>query len=551
MPPTEIIDLSIETDEEEQLPLPRPTASRKQSNALETDFVFGGNQHGRAHAEFSTEGQRKRRRLSPTLLADDDVEVMNYNHTTKRVEVNGATGSFQVSAEAAVRSQRKEKQKLALPEARVTGTADSRWHEIDDPILCTSSAHEPVDSSPSKRRTARGPSVSSDDGLIDIAELRGRTATLAPTRGLQLSARTEALLSSLAASSDLNTKLDMPRDRDFISHIANTGKRNCELQSQGKRRQRESPLRDVTEASVNVKKKKNITEAEKKARDIEREHTRAGKAEKKQQEREEEKERKQLLKEEKVREKQLAADLAEVNKARTDKKISTPEMIVDLPTSIEGESVDTQIREFLKNLQVEATTYSSPVPNIIKWRRKVTAEFNRELGHWEPIPQEIRRESHVLCLLSAKDFVDMASVNPAEVDGQDLEAHVLKVKSKYDDSTAIYLIEGLEAWMRKNKNVRNRAYQAAMLRQTDGQRAGPATAGSSKRKKPEAEYIDEDMVEDALLRLQVVHSCLIHHTAIPVETAEWISNFTQHISTIPYRYIHPLYTPLTTYITLT
>ncbi len=129
----------------------------------------------------------------------------------------------------------------------------------------------------------------------------------------------------------------------------------------------------------------------------------------------------------------------------------------------------------------------------------------------------------------------MASVNSAEIDGQDLETHVLRLKSTHDDLSPIYLIEGLETWMRKNKNIRNRAYQAAVLRQTDGPGIGAPTAGPSKRKKPAAEYIDEDMVEDALLRLQVMHGCLIHHTAVPVETAEWVANFTQHISTIPYR----------------
>ncbi len=210
-------------------------------------------------------------------------------------------------------------------------------------------------------------------------------------------------------------------------------------------------------------------------------------------------------------------------------------MIVDLPQSIEGTSVDNQIREFLKNLGVERTMYNSPMPNVVKWRRKVTAEFDDEMGHWKPIPQVVKPESHVLCIVSAKEFVEMASADSAEVDGQDLESHVLRLKSSYDGSRPIYLIEGLEAWMRKNKNTRNRAYQAAVLSQMGGQETGIPTATASRRKKPVTEHIDEDMVEDALLRLQVMHGCLIHHTAVTLETAEWVANFTQHISTIPYR----------------
>jgi len=537
MPPPEIIDLSLETDEEEDLPSTRRLASGKQSEThLDRDFVFVGDGDASAHAVDSSEGQRKRRRLSPTPLSDDDVEIVEeFVHTTRRVEVHkvGST-SFQASTEATARSQRTEKQNPSLSKAVGTEVSNSGWHELSDPIISTSSPHGAITASRPRKQIPREPSVSSDDGLVDIADLRGGTTTLAPNRRLQLSARTEALLSSLSAAADINTKRDPSKHRTFHSHIAGIRKGNRGGQTDGKKGRQESPLQDVTEASVNVKKTK-VTDAEKKARGIEKEHTRAEKAEKKRQEREEERERKRLLKEEKAREKQLAADLAEVNKVRTDKKISTPEMIVDLPLSIEGDSVDTQIREFLKNLQVEARTHSSPLPNVIKWRRKVTAVFNEELDHWEPIPQEIRRERHVLCLLSAKEFVAMASINSAEVDGQDLESHVLRLKGECDESIPIYLIEGLETWMRKNKNIRNRAYQAAVLSQTDGQVAGPPTAGPSKRKKPAAEYIDEDMVEDALLRLQVMHGCLVHHTAVPVETAEWVANFTQHVSTIPYR----------------
>jgi len=536
MPSPEIIDLSLETDEEEELPPTHSLVGKQSKNLADTDFVFIGDGDPRAHAEFSTEGQRKRRRPSPTLLSDDDVEIVEeLVYTTRQVKVDEAgSTSFTVSRDAAVRLQSTEKHKSAGFKANGTGPSDAGWHELSDPIICTSSPHGGTTAPRPRRRMLREPSVSSDDGLVDIADLRGGNTALAPGRGLQLSARTEALLSSLGAGTDSNTNLDPYRHRTFNSHIAGIRKGNRGPQTQGKRRQQDAALEDVTEASLNIKKRK-LTEAEKKARDIEKEFTRAEKAEKKRQEREEEKERKRLLKEEKAREKQLAADLAEVNKVRTDKKTSTPEMIVDLPLSMEGDSVDTQIREFLKNIQVEATTYSSPLPNVIRWRRKVTAQFNEELDHWEPIPQEIRRESHVLCLLSAKEFVDMASVNSAEIDGQDLETHVLRLKSTHDDLSPIYLIEGLETWMRKNKNIRNRAYQAAVLRQTDGPGIGAPTAGPSKRKKPAAEYIDEDMVEDALLRLQVMHGCLIHHTAVPVETAEWVANFTQHISTIPYR----------------
>ncbi|KAI9834172.1 MAG: hypothetical protein M1826_005283 [Phylliscum demangeonii] len=255
-----------------------------------------------------------------------------------------------------------------------------------------------------------------------------------------------------------------------------------------------------------------------------------------------EKERKDRLKEEKAREKQAAADLTAANKSRTDKKVSTPEMIVDLPSTIIGHDeapMAEKIGRFLKNLGVQIASYDAPVSNVIKWRRKVTAVYDEEQGHWEPVAEHVRQEKHALCLMPAAELVALATRDPNEADGHDLDAHVVKMQSQFLDCKIIYLIEGLAAWMRKNKNIRNRAYQAEVMngvdRPANEDEDDPAGRRRAKRTKARPVYVDEDMIEDALLRVQVVHKCLIHHTATPDESAEWVSVFTQHISTIPYR----------------
>ena len=202
-------------------------------------------------------------------------------------------------------------------------------------------------------------------------------------------------------------------------------------------------------------------------------------------------------------------------------------MIVDLPLSLEDTPLGGQIRSFLKNVGVEVTSYASPMPNLIKWRGKVTAIYNEGLGYWEPVAEHLREEKHVLCVMSAKEFIDLVNVDANEVDGQDLDAHVLKLKSKFEDHKPIYLIEGLTSWMRKNKNVRNRACQAEVMNYDAGTSNGYDTTEngrrqqhSTRRRNPAAKYIDEDRIEDALLRLQIVHKCLVHHTATAVQTAE-------------------------------
>jgi crossover junction endonuclease EME1 len=265
---------------------------------------------------------------------------------------------------------------------------------------------------------------------------------------------------------------------------------------------------------------------------------------KKQQEKEEIKKQRRV-------EKEKAAALAEVNKLRTDKKVSTPEMIVDLPSSM-NPSIRLQVEALLEDLNVRHYPYHSPVNNVVKWRRKVRARFNEDEGYWEPIPVErIEAEKHAMVLMPAAEFVELA----LGAKGSDLDAHVLRMQKHYEGDKLIYMIEGLTPWMRKNRNVRNRQFQSAVRNAGADAEANATSAAAAvaaadnvpppssqappgrrrKDPKPPPVYIDEDQVEDALLQLQVAHGVIIHHTAAPIETAQWVATFTQHISTIPYK----------------
>lgn len=287
-----------------------------------------------------------------------------------------------------------------------------------------------------------------------------------------------------------------------------------------------------------TKKTSKVTTAEKEAKAKARDEAKL----QRERERELEKERKLKLKEEKAKEKQRAADIASVNKLKVNKKDSAPEMIVDMATSLEDSSVGTQTVEFMKRLGVQHTFFTSAIPNVVKWRRKMNATYNRTLRHWEPCPSFIQKEDHVLCLVPAQEFINMITAPPddKEREREILETHVLRIKSAYPDCKPIYLIEGLTALMRKNTNARNRAFQAEVLRQlaetTVPEEQSTARKARKSKKKPDTTpLVDDETVEDALLALQVTHSCLIHHTTAPADSAEWIKNFTEHISTVPYR----------------
>ncbi|KAL7929753.1 ERCC4 domain-containing protein [Trichoderma chlorosporum] len=249
-------------------------------------------------------------------------------------------------------------------------------------------------------------------------------------------------------------------------------------------------------------------------------------------EKERKRQEKEQLKEAKALEKERAAALAEVNKVRTDKKVSTPEMILVMPSSV-NEGLKVQLETLLDGLSVEYTTWESPVANAFKWERKVRSRFDDEMGRWEPIPLQIKPEKHVLVLMTADEFVGMAV-------SDSIDSHVSRTKRHFPGHELIYILEGITLWMRKNRNIRNRRFTSGVRaqEQLDPEAAPTSTAAASRRRRNNAaaeEYISEDIVEDAMLRLQVEHDVLIHHTAVPLETAQWIVAFTQHISTIPYK----------------
>lgn len=240
-------------------------------------------------------------------------------------------------------------------------------------------------------------------------------------------------------------------------------------------------------------------------------------------EREAEKTKKRLEREEakaaKAAEKQRAAALVEVNKLRTDKKVSTPEMIVDLPSGLSSE-LRIQVQEMLQGLGVDHATWDCPKHSIIKWRRKVTSKYNDDIGLWEPVPARIVDEGIAMIIVTAEEVVAMAL-------GDLLASHVADIKTHHGSMKFVYLVQGMTPWLRQNRNNRNRHF-ASGVRSTDA-------AASSSSRTNNAEYIPEDTVEDAMLALQVEHGMLIHHTAVAIDTARWVINFTQHVSTIPYR----------------
>lgn len=237
-----------------------------------------------------------------------------------------------------------------------------------------------------------------------------------------------------------------------------------------------------------------------------------------------EKEEKRLEKERKAKAKLKEKEIATVNTLRTDKKLSTPEMIVQLPSCLE-KKLASQTKTFLEDVKASYEEWESAYP-VIKWKRKVIADFDDDEGQWKPVPLYIKPEKHVMYVMTAKDLVKHITAE----DGIDLSTLVTILDSMYHDAKIIFLIEGVNGWYRKNYGIKNKQYTAAVQSHRPDHQPS-----ASQRKRKEDVYIDPELVENALLELQVIHGFLIHQTQVMQETAQWIKLFTENISSIPYK----------------
>ncbi|KIX00043.1 uncharacterized protein Z518_10970 [Rhinocladiella mackenziei CBS 650.93] len=434
---------------------------------------------------------------------------------------------------------------------------------LADDIIFSSSAPEPrTKEQKNFEATWKFSLDDSQDALMDDPPFTWSEPTRMELQDEVYSNRTANLLANLTqeCSKDERAKSRLPKSK--ASENRGNGKSSANV------------LDDIVfssnPAQPRTTKTSKLSESEKACKAAERARAKASRSA----EMESKKERKRLERERKALEKQKAADLAEVNRTRTNKKDAAPEMIVDMSSFLKDTHVGNQVEEYMKKVEVEVNYIDEeanliegiPQPdqygNIVTWRRKVTSTYNDEDGQWEPASRSrIVTEKHVLIHLPAVEFAAMVagpksaststvSASPTEAEMKlKLDAHVALIRRRFRDCIPIYLIEGLNGWLKKNVNAKSRDYVAAvraqMLQPEEGSSSNAAPSGtearSRKRKKTAIQSLDlsfvtSDIVENLLLHLQLAHQpILIHHTVSPGTTAFQISTLTQHLATRPYR----------------
>lgn len=410
-----------------------------------------------------------------------------------------------------------------------------------------------ITSAPNKKQKTLDIIDLDDESDLEPLELHSRPAATSsiPQVNSRLSATTRALLQEFAEHSEDDSDSDSSKQRRTNETVPK--KKKGGLTTGGKTAPKTKRKMDAfvgghdndnedeghnSSTGGPPKKNNRLSEIEKARRAAEKEDARLLKQqerETKATEKEETKAQKMREREAKEAEKKREQELVSANKLKTSKKDSTPEMIVDISMDLAASVLGDQLRRFMLELKCEVNHEWQPVTvgdglcRVVKWRRKVKAVYNEEKGMFLPLSvEQVQDEQHVLVYLTAKEFLDVFM----DATGHDgLAEHASRIKGlhpgKPEDVKLIYLIEGLDALARKNKSNRNRQYQSRVRSQLGTGDGSKSAAG--------ADIIDDDQIEDARLRLQIVHGCLIHETNSAIESMEWISKFTGDISTIPYK----------------
>ncbi|CAG8585337.1 23556_t:CDS:2 [Gigaspora rosea] len=245
----------------------------------------------------------------------------------------------------------------------------------------------------------------------------------------------------------------------------------------------------------------------------------------KQRRKEEQKLERQRKKEEREAEKQREKQFQQVNKLKYDKLEMTREMIVDIENSLMEGSLGPLIRDNLETKMMTLNTFQHNVPGIIKFRRKVRAEWNDELCAFVPIPEIIQEEIYVFHYLEIETIVQF-------IENDSLHTHIRNLQKIFHNKKLVILIKGFDGYCRKKKTQHNRTFTNAVRIGID---PGIENDVHLKKKPTMNKGPDQEKIEEEFIWLQLIAKVMIVHTKDTEETAEIIGTLSSEIAAIPYK----------------
>ncbi|KAG0235058.1 hypothetical protein BGW42_005851 [Actinomortierella wolfii] len=311
--------------------------------------------------------------------------------------------------------------------------------------------------------------------------------------------------------------------------------------------------------------------------------------------REEERERKRLLQQEQrerreqermAREAEREAERKAVRDMRIANRLSTKsesakEMIVCIERELFHSKFGKILQDYLRPLECQVETLKEQsvmqsswragdeissafrsgtcsLKDMMYWKRAVSQRFDEAQDQFIPTERtEIEMEPFILLYFKAADFAQQLKSN---VLGLNLEtarreirrlcnmsllsmsnptANLGDLAAKRDRIRVLYLIQGMDAYIRGLRRVITKNFQAAVLAKIQPNEAADessfALLGSAMTSSSAEASAEQEQIESELLRLQIEERCLIIHVVDDEEASQVIVALTEQIGYAPYK----------------
>ncbi|KAF9316133.1 hypothetical protein BG003_002330 [Podila horticola] len=281
-----------------------------------------------------------------------------------------------------------------------------------------------------------------------------------------------------------------------------------------------------------------------------------------------------LKDEEKEAETRARRDLKIANRLTT-KSESVKEMVVCIEYSLQQSKVGRALQHYwtmlecdsvaIRALESDITTplnalgslegiarETCPLRNIIYWRRRVVRRYNEEQDMFVPTDElEIDLEPFTLIYLTGKEFTLHIELGRLRTNLETVKKDMVARRNKdnlrkYGPShesspedkkqRVIYLIEGMETFIRGLKTNTNKNFRQAVLAQMQpDQLSGTGSSKKINLDNLEEPAVDRERIEQELLWLQLEQNCLIIHTHDDEDSAQAVVSLTEQIGLTPYK----------------
>ncbi|KAF9163720.1 putative monocarboxylate transporter mch1 [Mortierella sp. AD011] len=330
---------------------------------------------------------------------------------------------------------------------------------------------------------------------------------------------------------------------------------------------------------------KLVKEAEKQAKKAARELELAKKREIKEQElakkRELREKAKQTKEEEKLAEKMAVREMR-INNRLTAKSEASKEMVLCIEESLYRSTTFGQtLQDYLATIECQVDLLSSagaetstnmqlhgnhndstsspiPIQNLIFWRRIVSHRYDDDQDMFVPVDpdydKEIELELFSVIYLEAKEFANMIQLgqlgdtlalvrrdmklrkNKERLRMSGMSYHgAIPLKDRDQKQRVIFLISGMESYLRNLKKVTTKRFQQAVLATLQQGATENNSLPSFKAAAEEESSVDYDRIEREMLYLQLEQDCCVIQTSDDDESAQVLVTLTEQIGLRPYK----------------